>query len=87
MYLGLGVISFFIPIPINRYKSEIIKLLKEETGNDFEIKGKASFRILPTPKITLKDVWLNGAPEQDQMSLKLKLTPLLKGKLKTKLEV
>lgn len=78
-------------IDINNYKSEISSLLAEQTGLEFDIKGDISLTILPDLGMALHDIKVSGSlyPDSiesttvqiDEFSLRLKLIPLLKGKL------
>ena len=84
---------FILPklVDMNRYKGELVTLLSERTGLDFEIKGDISLTLLPDFGVTLRDMTVSGnvLPDTvdtasihiDEFILKLKTIPLLKGQL------
>jgi uncharacterized protein involved in outer membrane biogenesis len=49
---------------VDRYKRSIEEAVSTSLGMEFKIRGKASFRLFPLPRLTLPDVHLsNGASE------------------------
>lgn len=96
LLIGLAVVivliiaaALIVPlfIPIDTYKTQVIALVKAQTGRDLRIAGPVSFSLLPSIALEANDVSLSnppGASSPNMMQLKtldvkLSLFPLLHG--------
>ncbi len=87
-----GVTAFLATFDINRYKPDIIKLVKQETGRDFAIAGPLKLTISLQPAIAADGVRVGNAAwdtAQDMVSVqhlkaRTALLPLLRGRLQIK---
>lgn len=74
----------------NKYKPEIAERVKAATGREITIAGDISLRILPAPKLSVRDVTLanlSGASEPNMATLEalgvsVAFGPLLRGRIK-----
>ncbi|NVK19219.1 MAG: AsmA family protein [Methylocystaceae bacterium] len=82
---GLLVAPSFIDW--STYRAEIAQKVKEVTGRELTIKGKISFQLLPSPKLSVSDIHFAnavGAQNPDmvsirQLDVRVALLPLLGG--------
>lgn len=96
LLIGLGVlvvilvgVAFAGPllVPTDSIKSDITAEVRKATGRDLAVNGKLSFRVLPSPGVTVSDVALSNAAESespemvrlDGASVDVALFPLLSG--------
>jgi AsmA protein len=87
----LIVAALVVPflIPAERYKAEIVSLVKSSTGRDLRIEGPARLSVLPSLALSLKQVALANAAggvakdmvSLDSLDVKLKLLPLISGQV------
>jgi uncharacterized protein involved in outer membrane biogenesis len=88
--LFLALLAIPRLVDVNNYKADIISLLNEQTGFNFEIAGDMSLTVLPDLGISLHEINVSGPIFPDvvesasvhikEFSLRLKFLPLLKGK-------
>ncbi len=97
LYGSLGVLVLLVAValvvpflvPAERYKAEVTNLVRTATGRDLRIDGPARLTILPSLGISLRQVAFANAPggvakdmvTLDGLDLKLKLIPLLSGRV------
>jgi uncharacterized protein involved in outer membrane biogenesis len=96
LLIGLGVLvlvliggAFAGPlfIPTDSIKADIAEKVQQATGRTLSINGKLSFRVLPTPGVSVDDVTLSNASQGDGTSMvqlegatvELALLPLISG--------
>lgn len=87
--LAAGLAFLIIAPPANLIRDEIVAQVKRTTGRDLTIAGSASFSVLPMPGISLSGVALAAPPDMagapfvtmDRLDIRLKLLPLLSGKV------
>jgi AsmA protein len=87
----LIVAALVVPflIPAERYKAEVVSLVKSSTGRDLRIEGPARLSVLPSLALSLKQVALANAAggvakdmvSLDSLDVKLKLLPLISGRV------
>jgi AsmA protein len=87
----LVVVALVLPflIPVEAYRDQLVKAVKEQTGRDLVIAGDMGLTILPSVSISAEEVSFSNAEwaEKDQMAtigsllVKVDLLPLLGGEL------
>lgn len=87
----LVAVALVVPflVPAERYKAEVTELVRTATGRELRIDGAARLTVLPSLGISLKQVTFANAPggaakdmvSLDGLDLKLKLFPLLSGRV------
>ena len=88
--LIVALVVFIATFDINQYKDDVVKLVEEKTGRDFEIAGDFELGVSLIPKIKVEGVKLGNAawgsaPEMisaKSFEAEIGLIPLLSGDLK-----
>lgn len=87
----LIIVAIAVPflIPANAIRDKVVAEVKQATGRDLAINGPVSVSVLPTLRVSAKDVSLSNAPwagpqpmiRLSGLDVGLKLLPLLSGKI------
>ena len=88
LIIGLGI--FIATFDVNQYKGEIIKVVEEQTGRDFDVAGDLSLGVSLIPTIKVDGVKLGNAawgsaPEMiavKSFEMQVGLVPLLSGDIR-----
>ncbi len=88
LLMGAAIALPFL-IPVERYKQELTTQVKAATGRDLVIAGPLSLSVFPNLQLKAEDVTFSNAPGRkepnmlslDQLSISVKLLPLLSGSL------
>ncbi|MDE0779842.1 MAG: AsmA family protein [Alphaproteobacteria bacterium] len=89
VFLVVGVSAGLLFVPTDSIKADIAEKVERATGRTLSINGKLSFRVLPTPGISVDDVVLSNASQSGDTSMvllegatvEIALLPLISGNL------
>ena len=88
--LLIGVSVFIITFDANKYKDEIVTIVENRTGRDFEISGDMKLGISLIPTVVIKDIKIGNSEwgsaqdmiEAKSFAMQFDLIPLLSGEMK-----
>lgn len=92
VFVVLSALAAPFFIDINSYRKQITTMASEQLGRDVAIKGPLKFRILPTPRLKLKDIEIASTNQSHEpllanilaLNVSVEILPLFVGKVNVK---
>src|SRR5690606_25193425 len=83
----VAIVAVPMLIPMETYKTQVVKVVKEQTGRDLRIDGDIGLSFFPSIAVSIEDVGLSNAgwakekemAAMQEMRASLKLLPLFTG--------